>query len=144
MPYKSIDNCASVKEAVPSFACGQMKRPRSNRFAYRHRPSSLAQRILIVSPPAPPKNKEVSGKWLLLEYQLHLRTHPRKASPHIGHARGDPDACACAQFDHLRKLFTAGFPCKRRSLARVMRIVCSTARSAPCSTVIATRPGNSM
>src|ERR1035438_9797153 len=41
MPSISIDSCARVRETVPSFACGQMKRPRSNRFANRHRLSSL-------------------------------------------------------------------------------------------------------
>src|ERR1035438_523730 len=79
--------------------------------------------------PAPAKNKDVSGEWLLLEDQLHLRTQARKAPPHIGHARRDPDACTCAQLDHLRKL---------------SRIACSTARSAPCCTSVMTRPGNSM
>ena len=29
MPSISIDSCARVRETVPSFACGQMKRPRS-------------------------------------------------------------------------------------------------------------------
>jgi len=78
---------------------------------------------------APAKNKDVSREWLLLEDHLHLRTQPRKAAPHIGHARRDPYACSCTQLDHRRKL---------------SRIACSAARSAPCSTVIVARPGNSM
>lgn len=55
MPSMSIDSCARVRETVPSFACGQMKCPRSNRFANRHRPSSSAHKILIVSPLRPRK-----------------------------------------------------------------------------------------
>jgi len=143
MPSSSIDNCARVSATVPSLACGQMNRPRSNRFANRHRPSSSAHKILIVSPCARETQRR-ARKRLLLEYHLHLRTQPRKASPHIGHARRDPDARPCPQLDHLRRLSSAGFPCKRSLLARVVRIACSAARSAPCSTVIATRPGNSM
>ena len=57
MPSSSIDNCARVNATVPSFACGQMKRPRSSRFANKHRPSSSAHKILIVSPRRPRKTK---------------------------------------------------------------------------------------
>ena len=37
MPSSSIDNCARVNETVPLAACGQTKRPRSNRFANKHK-----------------------------------------------------------------------------------------------------------
>jgi len=52
-----IDSCARVRQTVPSVACGQMKRPRSNRFANRHRPSSSAHKILILSPLRARKSK---------------------------------------------------------------------------------------
>jgi len=40
MPSSNIDNWARVRETVPLVACGHTKRPRSNRFANRHEPSS--------------------------------------------------------------------------------------------------------
>ncbi len=40
MPSSSIDSCARIKEIVPLVACGHTKRPRSNRFANRHKTSS--------------------------------------------------------------------------------------------------------
>src|SRR5215471_21510002 len=53
IPSNSIDNCARVRETLPSVACGQTKRPRSNRFANRHNPSPSNQRTLIRSPRRP-------------------------------------------------------------------------------------------
>ena len=35
---RSMDNCAMVSDTTPSLACGQMNRPRSSFFAYRHMP----------------------------------------------------------------------------------------------------------
>ena len=33
MPSSNIDNCARVRQTVPSVVCGQINRPRSRRFA---------------------------------------------------------------------------------------------------------------
>ena len=55
MPSSSIESCARVRQTVPSVACGQMNRPRSNRLANRHRPSPSNQRSLIMSPLRPRK-----------------------------------------------------------------------------------------
>jgi hypothetical protein len=52
-----IDNCAVVRHTISSLACGQMKRPRSNRFANRHRPSPSNVRGLRMSPRRPRKRK---------------------------------------------------------------------------------------
>ena len=57
MPSSSIESCARVRQTVPSVACGQMNRPRSNRLANRHRPSPSNQIILIRSPLRPRKMK---------------------------------------------------------------------------------------
>ncbi len=53
IPSSSIDNCARVNETVPLAACGQTKRPRSNRFANKHNPSPSYHRTLIRSPLRP-------------------------------------------------------------------------------------------
>lgn len=50
MPSSSIDNCARDRHTVPSVACGQMKRPFSNRFANRHRLSPSNHKHLTMSP----------------------------------------------------------------------------------------------
>ena len=128
MPSMSIESCARVSETVPSFACGQMKRPRSRRLANKHRPSSSAHKILIVSP-APAKNKDVSGERLLVEHGLHLRTQTVEATTHVGHAGCKPDLRPGSKFNHLRKL---------------SRIERSNIGSAPRSTLIMARPGNSI
>ena len=52
MPSNSIDRCARVRETVP-FACGHTKRPRSSRFANKHKPSPSHQSTLIRSPRRP-------------------------------------------------------------------------------------------
>src|SRR6266498_3787242 len=53
MPSSSIDNCARVRETVPLVACGHTKRPRSSRFANKHKPSPSNQSTLIRSPRRP-------------------------------------------------------------------------------------------
>src|SRR5215467_3024572 len=55
MPSSSIDNCARVSETVPLSACGQTKRPRSNRFANKHNPSPSNHRSFTRSPRRPRK-----------------------------------------------------------------------------------------
>ncbi len=50
MPSKSIDNCARVNDTIPFVARGQMKRPRSNLFRKRQRPSPSDHGNLIKSP----------------------------------------------------------------------------------------------
>jgi hypothetical protein len=66
---------------------------------------------------------------LLLENGLHLRTQTIEATPHVGHAGGDPDPRSGAKFDHLRK---------------ISRIDLNSAGSAPRSALINALPGNSM
>src|SRR5262249_17630705 len=53
MPSTNTDNCAGVRETVPLVACGHTKRPRSNRFANKHKPSPSYQRTLSRSPRRP-------------------------------------------------------------------------------------------
>src|SRR4029077_1914471 len=55
MPSSSIDNCARVRETVPSKACGQTKRPLSKRLANRHSPSPSNQISFTRSPRRPRK-----------------------------------------------------------------------------------------
>jgi hypothetical protein len=50
IPSRSIDNCTSVRETLPLFACGQTKQPRSRRFVSRHRPLPDHHRTLSISP----------------------------------------------------------------------------------------------
>jgi hypothetical protein len=69
------------------------------------------------------------GERLLLENGLHLRTQTIEATPHVGHAGRKPDPRPGAKFDHLRK---------------ISRIERNSAGSAPPSTLINARPGNSM
>ena len=57
MPSNSMDNWAGVSDTVPLSACGQMKRPRSSRFANRHNPSPSHHNSLIRSPRRPRKAK---------------------------------------------------------------------------------------
>jgi hypothetical protein len=45
IPSSSIDSCAAVSETLPFYACGQMKRPRSKRFAIRHNPPSRPEEL---------------------------------------------------------------------------------------------------
>ena len=75
------------------------------------------------------KNEDVTGERLLLKHRLHLSTETLEASPHVGHAGGDPYPRSGAQFDHLCKL---------------SRIERSNTGSAPLSTLIVALPGNSM
>ena len=57
MPSKSIDNCARVNDTVPLVACGHTKRPRSNLFWKRQRPSPSNHKSLIKSPRFPLNTK---------------------------------------------------------------------------------------
>src|SRR5215472_7209299 len=75
------------------------------------------------------KNKDMSGKWLLLENGLHLRAETVKATTHIGDAGRYPDLGSNRKLDHLRRL---------SSIDR------NKDGSAPLSTLIKARPGNSM
>jgi len=70
----------------------------------------------------------VSGERLLLQNGLYLRVQAVESAPHVGHAGGDPDLRSGAQLDHLRRL---------------SRIVRNNVASAPLSTLIVARPGNS-
>jgi hypothetical protein len=40
IPSSSIESCARLNETTPLSACGHTKRPRSRRFANRHKASS--------------------------------------------------------------------------------------------------------
>jgi hypothetical protein len=71
----------------------------------------------------------MTGERLLVEHGLHLRAQTVETAPHVGHAGGDPDLRPCAGFNHLRRL---------------SRIERNSAGSAPLSTLIIARPGNSM
>src|SRR5438874_1666716 len=53
MPSSSMANCARVSAIVPWSTFGQTNRPRSNRFANRHRPSPSNHSSLIRSPRLP-------------------------------------------------------------------------------------------
>src|ERR1035438_8875563 len=108
MPSSSIDNCARVRQTVPSVACGQMNRPRSRRLAngsfssLRPDESSSLQTLgkqakaVAVEPQqlddiaaASAENKDVTGERLLIEHRLHLRTQAVETPTHIGHAGSD-------------------------------------------------------
>jgi hypothetical protein len=71
----------------------------------------------------------VPGERLLFKNGLYLRAQTIETTTHIGHAGGDPYPRSGAQFDHLRKL---------------SRIDLTSTASAPLSTLIMARPGNSM
>ncbi len=129
MPSNSIESCARLRETVPLSAFGQMNRPRSSRLAKRQRPSPSNHNSFTISPRRPRKTNTWPENGCLLKYRLHLRAQPLKAATHIRHAGCEPDACAAAQLDHLRKL---------------SRIVRSRAASAPLPTLIEARPCNSM
>ncbi len=57
MPSSSIDNCARVRETLPSVACGQINFPLSKRFANKHSPSPSNQISFTKSPRRPRKMK---------------------------------------------------------------------------------------
>ncbi len=71
----------------------------------------------------------MAGERLLVEHGLHLRTQTVEAATHVGHAGCQPDLRPGTKFNHLRKL---------------SRIERNNAASAPLSTLIIARPGNSM
>ena len=71
----------------------------------------------------------MSGEGLLLKHGLHLSAQPIEAAAHVGHARGNPYPGPGRKLDHLRKL------------SRMER---TKVKSAPLSTQIIARPGNSM
>ena len=64
-----------------------------------------------------------------MQHGLHLRTEPIKSAAQAGNTRCDPDPRSCSKLDHLRRL---------------SRIACNRIGSAPHSTLIDARPGNSM
>jgi len=80
-------------------------------------------------PAASSKNEDVAGERLLVENCLHLRAQTVETATHVGHAGCQPDLRPGAKFNHLRRL---------------SRIERSNAESAPLSTLIIARPGNSM
>src|ERR1700676_2164664 len=55
MPSNSIDNCARVRETLPSVACGQINFPRSRRLQNKHSPSPSNQISFTRSPLRPRK-----------------------------------------------------------------------------------------
>ena len=93
IPSSNIDNWARVSDTVALVACGQMKRPRSSRFAKRRQPIAVPpQHLDQISPPST-KHKYMSRKRILLKCRLHHATQPRKTTPQIRESGGDPDAC---------------------------------------------------
>jgi len=111
---------------------GSLRPDESSSFqTLREKTKSVAvepQQLHDVATPAT-KNKDMTGERLLLEHCLHLRTQAVETSPQIGHAGGDPNPRSSAEFDHLRRL---------------SRIDFNSTGSAPLSTLIMARPGNSM
>ena len=75
------------------------------------------------------KNGDLSGERLLLENSLHPCAQAIETTTHIGDAGGDPYLRSGAKFDHLRKL---------------SGIDLTSTASAPFSTLIIARAGNSM
>ena len=75
------------------------------------------------------KYKHMIRERLLLKYRLNLGAEPIKAARHVGHAGGDPDLGPGRKLDHF---------CKLSRTAR------TSDRSAPLSTLIMARPGNSI
>src|ERR1700679_811100 len=75
------------------------------------------------------ENEDMTGERLLVENCLHLRAQTVETTTQVGHAGCKPDLGPCAQFNHLRRL---------------SRIARSNTGSAPHSTLIIARPGNSM
>ena len=129
MPSRSIESCARVRQTVPSVACGQMNRPRSRPLGKQTQAVAVEPQKLDDVASATSKNEDVSGERLLFKHGLHLRTQAIETTTHIGHAGGDPYPRSGAKFDHLRRL---------------SRIDRNSTGSAPLSTLIMARPGNSM
>jgi hypothetical protein len=71
----------------------------------------------------------VTRERLLIQYRLDLRTEALKATSQIRNTGSNPDPRSRTKFDHLRKL---------------SRIERNSTGSAPLSTQIIARPGNSM
>ena len=98
MPSSNIDNCARVSETVPLSACGQTKRPRSSRFANRHKPVAVPPQQLdqIAAPSA--KNEHMTGEWILFQNRLHDCAQSGEAAPQIRHClRRSRSACLLAE-----------------------------------------------
>ena len=51
---------------------------------------------------APPEAKQMPPQWVMLQDLLHLQSQARKAAPHVGMARRDPDPDAARYQDHRR------------------------------------------
>jgi hypothetical protein len=78
---------------------------------------------------ATPEDEDMARERPLIKHCLDLCTETLKSTPHIRHAGSDPDLRSGAKLDHLRRL---------------SRIEHNSTRSAPVSTLISARPGNSM
>jgi hypothetical protein len=93
MPSSNIDNCARVNETVPLCACGQMKRPRSNRFRKQTQAVTvLPQELDQIAPPTA-EDEDMSGERILFQNRLYRGAQSSKTPSKIRHTRGDPDVC---------------------------------------------------
>ena len=102
MPSSSIDNCAAVSDTLPDVACGQTKRPRSNRLASSIRPLAVEpQQLEDVAAPAT-EDEDVAAERVLGERGLHQCSQAIEALPHVGVAGHDPHTGSRWQADHAR------------------------------------------
>ena len=85
MPSSSIASCARLNDTAPCSARGQMKRPRSRRFANRHRPSPSHHSTLMRSPRLPRKTKTCAGIRILFERGLRDGAQAGESAPQVGH-----------------------------------------------------------
>ena len=59
MPFSNIASCAEVGLILPSFAAGQINRPRSKRLLNRHAPCE-SRHMILSKPPRRPRN---TNRW---------------------------------------------------------------------------------
>ncbi len=106
-----------------------MNRPLLQTLGEKTQPIAIEPEALNNVTSSAAKNEDVTREGLFVEHRLHLRTQSIEASTHVCHAGSQPYLRACAKLNHLRRL---------------SRIERNSAGSAPLSTVIIARPGNSM
>jgi hypothetical protein len=129
MPSSSIASCARVRQTVPSVACGQMNRPRSQALGKQAQTVSIEPEKFDHVTSTATKNEDMSGERLLFENRLHLCTQAVETTPQIRHTGSNPYPRSGAKLDHW---------------SRLSRTERNSAGSAPLSTLIIATPGNSM
>src|SRR5215472_7365431 len=97
-----------VSDTTPSFACGQMKWPRSNRFIYRHMPLPIVEQAFVQIASAATEDIQCSADNDVLRVSLADKVHNARAI--LRDLRKPDVGCTDGSANRRQELACSGVP----------------------------------